>query len=114
VGSLSNNRCLSIIASVWCGNVFTEPLPSNGHMRHNIFIVDYGLYSLYLQTTARDAVIESCNVSKAFRINLQGVKYIRVCIHIGRHDHRHAMPESAVKRDAVCREVSVIYCVSFL
>jgi hypothetical protein len=36
VGPLPSNGCPSIIESVCFGNVFKQPLPSNGHMRHSI------------------------------------------------------------------------------
>jgi hypothetical protein len=35
-GPLPNNECPPITESSCRGNAFTEPLPSNGHMRHNI------------------------------------------------------------------------------
>jgi hypothetical protein len=35
IGPLPNNGCPSIVERVCFGNVFTEPLPSNGHMRRN-------------------------------------------------------------------------------
>jgi hypothetical protein len=34
---LYKEPCLSIVESLCCGNVFSEPLPSNKHMRHNVY-----------------------------------------------------------------------------
>jgi hypothetical protein len=37
-GLLPSNNCHSIVEGFCCGNVFTDPLPSNGHTRHNIML----------------------------------------------------------------------------
>jgi hypothetical protein len=36
-GQLPSNGCPSIVERLCCGNVFTDPLPSIGHTRYNIF-----------------------------------------------------------------------------
>jgi hypothetical protein len=41
IGALPTNGCPSIVKLVCIGNVFTEPLPSNGHMRHNIYTLTF-------------------------------------------------------------------------
>jgi hypothetical protein len=35
-GQLRSNECPSIVERLCCWNVFTDPLPSNGYIRHNI------------------------------------------------------------------------------
>jgi hypothetical protein len=61
LGPLPSNECLSIVERVCFGNVFTEPLPSNGHMSHSITLTSrpvrcvkayrkhFGKYSPFIQ-----------------------------------------------------------------
>jgi hypothetical protein len=39
IGPLPTSGCRFIVESICFGNVFTEPLPSNGHMHHNIYLL---------------------------------------------------------------------------
>jgi hypothetical protein len=52
------NGCSSIVEHLCSGNVFSEPLPSNGHMPHNIWIiwvwvVSFTPRAFYLQGNGR-------------------------------------------------------------
>jgi hypothetical protein len=56
-GPLPNNGC-PIVERLYCRNVFIEPLPGNGHMRHNI---------MYVEPRKRHLKIQRIQVRRAWR-----------------------------------------------
>jgi hypothetical protein len=55
---------------------------------YNLFITDYGFYSLYLHTTARNTAVPSYTVNKIFhRICMAQ----NICNHIREHNQNHSV-----------------------
>jgi hypothetical protein len=56
------------IHRVWFGNIFTEPLPSNGHMRHNMMTK---VFEVTMDTTRKQTeIILLCDMITCILIDI--------------------------------------------